>query len=141
MAEKVSIMSCELNREKLQDWFDKPGTPTLPPDVGEHVKNCADCRTFATQWNRIELQLQAMKEEGPAPSPDFTEGLRARLAEPKPRFRMSLPVYTLRLATAGVTAVLALVAAIYLLSALNIISPLDSITAIIHPWSSSGAGK
>ncbi len=143
MTEKVLIMSCEIARERLQDWFDRPGSPSLSPDVGEHVKDCADCRTFATRWNRIELQLQAMKEDGPTLSPNFALGLRGRMARPKPRFYLQLPIYTFRLATAGAAAVLALIAVVYLLGALKIISPApaDSILANLHLSGSNSPNK
>lgn len=125
-------MSCENFRESLQDWFDQPGSPSLNPEVAEHVKECADCRAFATRWNRIELQIQQMREEGPELSPDFADRLREKLAQRRPIFAWPQLGYGWRMAGAGATAVVVVVAALYVLSGLHIISPMDYASLI--PW-------
>ena len=123
-------MSCESIRESLHDWFDQPGSPSLPPEVAEHVKECPDCRSFATKWNRIEHQLIAMREEGPDLSPDFAESLQARLKEKRRRITFRIPAHSLRFATMSAAAVVVLVAAFYILSGLKII-PQDSLAAFL----------
>jgi hypothetical protein len=72
-------MRCETARERIQDWFDSASATAMPPDIGAHVHECAECKGFIQRWNRIEVSMQSMRTESPGPSPAFRSSLQARL--------------------------------------------------------------
>ena len=115
-------MRCSKTRKRLQEWFDKPVSP-LPPDVAEHVRNCTDCRSLVTRWNAIELELQAMKGEGPILPADFAASVRKRLRQPDVRAPWRMPAYAWRFATAGAAVLVAAAALLYVLGGMRILFP------------------
>ena len=101
-------MHCKTTREMLQDWFDLAGGGPMPPVAAAHIRECAPCRDFVRQWDRIELSLQALRDSAPAPSPDFRISLEAPPARARQeRYRRS-PVIYARWAAATAAAIAAL---------------------------------
>src|SRR5437016_5251396 len=72
-------MRCNSYRARLHEWLDQPSAPALPADLAEHVRSCTPCRKLIKQWNAIEVQMLAARNDTPDLSPGFRTSLRARL--------------------------------------------------------------
>lgn len=122
-------MRCAISREKLQDWFDQPGTPGLPPDLASHVRECTDCRGYVKRWNAIELGLQSMRLDSSQPSVDIAAAVRARIQSPMQRSERWLTFPARRLALVGATAAAAMAAVALALWGARLFAPASHTTA------------
>jgi predicted anti-sigma-YlaC factor YlaD len=72
-------MRCENSRARIQEWLDTPGATAMSPEIGEHIRECTECRGFIKKWNSIELGLQSMREQAPQLSSDFSFSVQSRI--------------------------------------------------------------
>lgn len=102
-------MSCSKVREQIDDWLDYPAGAKMPETAAEHLKRCAECRLFVTNWHAVEAQLRAVRDEAPGLSDGFRTSLRQRLADERNR-RSPFRGYAFpRFAAAGAFALMLLV--------------------------------
>src|SRR5205807_1225769 len=108
------------------------GVTALPPELGEHVRECTGCRSFISRWNTIELRLQALREEAPRLSPDQVMALRARMRGPAVRTSRRIDMTPFRYAVVTATTALALAAMLYGLSSFRLAtSPVHSTASLV----------
>jgi hypothetical protein len=139
-------MRCTTCRTQLHTWFDSHGSDAMPLEVGEHIRDCSECRTFIKSWNSVELGLQSIQSHSTNLSSDFAVRLRARLAreEGRRRYYFPFPAFPAfnygRLAVAAVAAVMIVIAIRYsggIRSMLNANGP----TVAVHRSGTSPIGS
>jgi predicted anti-sigma-YlaC factor YlaD len=106
-------MRCENSRDRIQEWLDTPGAPSMSPEIGEHIRECTDCRSFIKNWNSIELGFQSMREQAPPLSNDFTVSLQARLRAEQTSSRIPWPFRPWQFALVGASAAALVIAMIF----------------------------
>ncbi len=127
-------MSCTNYREKIQDWFDAPGAPSMPDELRDHVRVCTDCTQHIRNWNSLEISLRSIRDQIPQMSADFRSNLNAAIIEREKRtVWMSLkhhrsPVFAFAASAAVIGAI-----AIYMFSGMRqSLSPSTESMAAIH---------
>jgi len=71
-------MSCEEFEQKILDYQEEGLSPIQRQEVETHLAECATCRSFAREWQRLDRAL-SVQIEAPALSADFDRRLRERI--------------------------------------------------------------